>query len=92
MINTWTSKGGLRDGNWGVLGSDTSHNSYTNGEWVPVRIEVRSDGVVAYWNGTELYRADVEIETAHDTVGFTAGTGYYTMEMRLREIAFSDLE
>jgi hypothetical protein len=38
MINTWTGNVGLRDGNWGTLGTDKGHNSNTNGDWVPVRV------------------------------------------------------
>lgn len=92
MFNTWTGNVGFRDGNWDVVGADVSHNSYTDGAWVPVRIEVRAEGVVTYWNGTEIHRADMTLDTTHDTVGFTAGTGYYTMEVRLRDIEFSALE
>lgn len=92
MFNTWTFEVGLRDGNWSTLGTDIYHDSYTNGEWIPVRMEVREDGVIVYWNETELYRADVPISSQSNTVGFSAGTGYYTMDVRMKNIVFTALE
>jgi hypothetical protein len=73
------------------LGTDKGHNSNTNGDWVPVRVEVRTDGIVVFWNEIELYQASIPLTAEHDTVGFTAGTGYYTMDVRLKEIVFSSL-
>ena len=91
MINTWTRSAGLRDGNWETLGSDVSHRSYTEGAWVALRMEVREEEVVVYWDGTELHRTSVSLDTTHSTVGFTAGTGYYTVEYRLRDIQYTSL-
>jgi len=91
MVNTWTHRVGLRDGQWNPLGSDVAHNSYTNGEWVPVHIEVHADHVLIQWNGTEIHRTDLSVDTSNSTVGFTAGTGYYTAEYRLRGIEYTPL-
>ena len=91
MINTWTGTAGLRDGNWDTLGTDVGHNSNTNGDWTPVRIEVRENGIVVFWNEAELYREAVSIDSEYNTVGFSAGTGYYTMEVRLKDISYSSL-
>ena len=92
MFNTWTSQVGLRDGTWNILGTDIYHDSYTNGEWIPIRVEVRESGVVVLWNEIELYRADVSISSPHQTVGFAAGTGYYTMDVRLKDITYTSLQ
>jgi hypothetical protein len=73
------------------LGADKGHNSNTNGNWVPVRIEVQDDGIVVFWNELELYQEALDLSTEHNMVGFSAGTGYYTMDVRLRKIEFSPL-
>lgn len=91
MVNTWSGMVGLRDGSWSGLGSDKSHDSDTQDAWVPMRIEVSEDGVVVLWDGEELYSASVDFDTTHETVGFSAGTGYYTVEYRLRDIVYSSL-
>lgn len=92
MFNTWTSQVGLRDGLWNTLGTDIHHDSYTNGEWTPIRIEVRENGVVVLWNELELYRANTTIESPDQTVGFSAGTGYYVMDVRLKDIVYTPLQ
>jgi hypothetical protein len=89
MINTWTNSAGVRDGSWATLGGDVSHDSYTDGAWVGVRIEVYEDRVVLEWDGDVLFETPVSVDTTHETVGFTAGTGYYTAEYALRDIVYS---
>ena len=88
FFNTWTRRIGVRDGDWEPIGGSVIHPSNTEGEWVSVRIEVATDGVEVFWGEESVHRADHSWDTAHDTVGFTAGTGYYTAEYRLRDVGF----
>jgi len=91
MFNTWTSQVGLRDGDWSRIGPDKVHSSDTQNQWIPIRIEVREDGVLVQWDGQDLIQESVDLNSAYSGVGFTAGTGYYTAEYRLREIRYSEL-
>jgi hypothetical protein len=89
FFNTWTRQIGVRDTNWEPVGSDVSHPANTQAEWVNVRIEVQMDGIEVFWGETSVLSASHTWSTAHDSVGFTAGTGYYTAEYRLKDIAFN---
>lgn len=90
-LNVWTNTVGLRDGDWQAIGTDLSYNTFTDGAPVPVRIEVRTDEVIVYWDGTELFRADVDVDTTYETVGFSSATGAYTIEYRLDGITYTAL-
>ena len=88
FFNTWTARIGVRDSDWKRIENDVGHPANTQGEWVSVRIEVATDGVEIFWDGTSVHSVAQNWDTQHDTVGFTAGTGYYTAEYRLRDVVF----
>ena len=88
FFNTWTGRIGVRDADWQAIGNDVPHPANTQADWVSIRIEVQADGVEVFWDEQSVHSAAHSWDTAHDTVGFTAGTGYYTAEYRLRDVVF----
>lgn len=90
-LNVWTRTVGLRDGDWAAVGDDLSFDTFTDGQPIAVRIEVHADEVVVYWDGSELFRADADIDTTHETVGFSSVTGAYTIEYLLEDIVYTGL-
>jgi len=91
LFNTWTRRIGTRDGNWEVIGGDIGHPANTEAAWIPVRIDVQTDGVEVYWDDELVYSATHSWDSTHHGVGFTAGTGYYRAEYRLRDIEYGGL-
>ena len=63
---------------------------YTEGAWVPVAIEVLADQVTVWYDGEEVLSSELAVDTG-DAVGFSAGTGAYTAEHSVRNIAFEML-
>lgn len=89
-LNVWTGSVSIRDGAWEPL-AERSYNTFTDGAQVAVRVEVYADEVVLYWDGEELLSADVDIDDTHETVGFSAATGAYTIAYLLEDVRYSAL-
>ena len=62
-------------------------STYTDGAWVPVRVEVAIDGVTLWFDGQQLLSQAVAIDDSHAGVGLGAGSGLYTSEFSVRNFA-----
>ena len=90
-LNVWSNSVALRDSDWSVIGDTLSFDTFTDGQPVAVRVAVTADEVVVTWDGSELLREAVSIDTTHEHVGFSAATGAYTIEYQLEDIVYSAL-
>lgn len=89
-LNIWTNEAALVDGNYSELDS-AGMSAFTAGEWIAVRIEVRADAIVAFYDGAEILNAPVTLDGSFDHIGFSTGTGAYTAEYKIRDLSISPL-
>jgi hypothetical protein len=89
-FNIYNNQVSIRDGSFNSLES-VGHDSYTAGAWVPIRVEVRSDGITVLYDGAELLSTATSITTAFSGLGFSVGTGAYSAEFSVRDVAVSAL-
>ena len=80
----------LIDGNNNILGEVFGVESFTNNEWVDVRIEVSTDRVAVIWNNNSVLSLDVNLIFNHNDVGFGVGTGFYTSSFDLKDLVIED--
>jgi hypothetical protein len=90
-LNVWTQSVALRDGDWEAIGDVLGFNTFTDGVPVAVRVEVHADEVVVLWDGEELLREAVDVDTSHEHVGFSAATGAYTIDYQIQDVAYESL-
>ena len=88
-FNHWQNHIALRDGNFDTV-AEVGASPYTDGEWVPVAIEVESSAVTVWYDGSEVLSAAVAVDSGTG-VGFGAGTGAYTAEHSVRQVRFTGL-
>jgi hypothetical protein len=81
-FNMYTGLVEGRDGNFAVVGTGVAQNTFTDGQWIPVRIEVDVGSVEVYWNGALILT--VPIAAGAGRVGVGAGTGAYSAEFGIR--------
>ena len=86
-LNIWTNQVSLRDGDYATIGQSVNTSTYTDGAWVPVRVEVALDGVSLWFDGQELLSEAVAIDPSYAGVGITAASGLYTSEFSVRNFA-----
>jgi len=87
-LNAYVQVMALRDGNFETIGQVVNTNStYTDGEWVPVRIDVALDSVTLWFDGQQILSEAVDIDDSHTGVGIGAGSGLYTSEFSIRNFA-----
>jgi hypothetical protein len=90
VFNIYNNQVSIRDGNFSTL-SSTGEDTFTDGEWVPVRIEVETDRITAYYAGAELVSTNVQVSNSHNGFGFSVGTGAYSAEFSVRDVQVTAL-
>jgi len=88
-FNHWQNRISVRDGDFGVV-AEVASSPYTDGAWVDVSVEVDTDRVTVWYDGIEVLSTAVSVDSG-GSVGFSAGTGAYTAEHSVRNIAFGAL-
>ncbi len=89
-FNIYSNQISIRDGSFASLGS-INQDAYTAGEWVPIRVEVRADGVSVMFDGSEVLSATTAVGTGSGSLGFSAGSGAYTAEFSVRNVNVTPL-
>jgi len=84
MLNVWTNQVAVRDGAFQDVGAPIGMDPFTDGAWVPIRIEVSMDTVEVYYDGKLLLTRPIALDPAFDSVGLAAGTGAYASEFSVR--------
>ena len=87
QMHVYTNTVAVRDGNYEVIGQMIPANTYTDGAWVSVRVEVTLDAITLIWDGQELLSQQVALDTTHAGVGVGAGSGFYTSAFRIRGLS-----
>ncbi len=86
-LNVWTNSVSVRDGDFEVIDAALPFNSYTDGEWVPVRVEVGTDSIALNYGGQQLLSVSVPVDASHGGIGFSAASGAYSAEFSVRNLA-----
>ncbi|KIG13428.1 Endo-1,4-beta-xylanase A precursor [Enhygromyxa salina] len=86
-LNIWTNQVSLRDGDYITIGQTVNTSTYTDGVWVPVRVDVALDGVTLWFDNQQILAEAVVIDDSHARVGIGAGSGAYTSEFSVRNFA-----
>lgn len=81
-FNMYTGLVEGRDGNFAVVGTGVAQDTFTNGQWIPVRVEVDVSSVEVFWNGASILTVPIAATTGR--VGVGAGTGAFSAEFSVR--------
>ena len=84
VLKTLHGNPGGEDGDFVDVGMPVGQDSYTDGAWVTIRVEVQDLRVDVYWDGTLVTTEGLPTAVAAGRVGVSAGTGAYSSEFSVR--------
>lgn len=87
VFNDYLNQTVLVDGNYANFGMPANQDNYTDGAWVPIRVEVTADQVDAYWDGALVVSEALPAAVGSGRVGVSAGTGAYASEFSVRNFS-----
>ncbi len=84
-FNIYNNQVSIRDGSFSAL-ETINQDAYTAGDWVPIRVDVRSDSITVMFDGSEVLSATTAVGTGSGSLGFSAGSGAYSAEFSVRNV------